>query len=177
MALPRIHAQKQERGNTKRDINDGKPKTGRLVKHTDYSPKCSVQLCDGKASMGALGGCDDGSDNSLGSLRMAGAAVHTEMGHMKAIFSAIIDVALQKNENAQSFKFARSWTDAQTVLQLPSDQIALCYISYLVADDESACEDLLIGFSALQKLRIDSKTLLETNCRALDGNDFSYVRN
>lgn len=56
-----------EKGNTKQVVNDRKPKTGCLLKPTDASPKCSITLCDGEASMHEIGLCNDGSDHSLAS--------------------------------------------------------------------------------------------------------------
>ena len=45
----------------------------------------------------------------------------------------------------------------------------------MVADDDLACEDLLIGLPLLQHLGIDSRTMLENNRATLDGTDFSDV--
>lgn len=53
--------------------------------------------------------------------------------------------------------------------------MALRSISYLVFDDDLACEDSLIRLPVLQHLHIDSKTLLEANRRALHCTDCSDV--
>lgn len=55
--------------------------------------------------------------------------------------------------------------------------MALINITYLLADDELACEELLIGRPVLKDLQIDSISLLENNRAILDGADCSHVGN
>ena len=49
--------------------------------------------------------------------------------------------------------------------------MALKNISFLVADDSTTCEDMLIGLPVLQHLRVDTRTLLEDKISSLDGTD------
>lgn len=41
--------------------------------------------------------------------------------------------------------------------------MALMNVTFLVADDETVCEDLLLGFPVLRYLGVDFPTLLEQN--------------
>ena len=50
-------------------------------------------------------------------------------------------------------------------------------ITFLVADDGLTDEDLLIGLPVLEHLKLDTRTMLERNCRDLDGMDCSQVGN
>ena len=61
-------------------------------------------------------------------------------------------------------------------MQLFTGTLALVNVTFLVADDELAAEDLLIGLPILQHLGIDSKSLLEQKRDLLDGVDCSAVR-
>lgn len=62
-------------------------------------------------------------------------------------------------------------------MQLSSGQLALANVTFLVADDELACEDLIIGLPVLRHLQVDTRTLLENNRAVLDGADCSDVWN
>lgn len=166
-----------DKDETKKEYASGNPKTGRLVTKTDRSPKCTMTLCDGTTTMDAVGRCDDGSDDSLASPRVAEAAALKGIGKLTSIDPVTIEVALRQGKNTQSFTFSRSWLAPRLVLHLSSGRMALCNISFLVADDDLACEDLLIGLPVLQHLRIDSKTLLENNRATLDGTDCAEVGN
>lgn len=62
-------------------------------------------------------------------------------------------------------------------MHLASGQLGLAHISYLVADDDLACEELLIGLPVIKQLQIDTRTLLETNRAVLHGSDCSHIGN
>lgn len=51
--------------------------------------------------------------------------------------------------------------------------MALLTVTFLVANDDTACEDLHIALPVLRHLRIDSRTLLEQKWSALFGTDCS----
>lgn len=53
--------------------------------------------------------------------------------------------------------------------------MALLNVMFLVVDDDTACEDLLIGLAVLRHPLIDSCTFLEQNCNALDGTESSNL--
>ena len=50
-------------------------------------------------------------------------------------------------------------------------------ITFLVADDGLTDEDLLIELPVLEHLKVDTRTMLERNCRVLDGMDCSQIGN
>ena len=159
------------------------PITGRLKKKMSTAkdapdldtPSCKVTVSDGAVSLSTIGRCDDGSDDSLVSRKVAEAAVLQGIGRMKAIEPVTLSVALKAGETAQRFSFSRSWTPPRTVLHLSSGQLALVNVTYLVADGELTCEDLLIGLPVLQHLHVDTRTLLENNRAELDGSDCSNI--
>lgn len=51
--------------------------------------------------------------------------------------------------------------------------MALKNIRYLLSDDPTTCEDLLIGLPVLCHLHVDTRTLLEDNTTSLHGTDCS----
>lgn len=55
--------------------------------------------------------------------------------------------------------------------------MTICTILVLVADDDLACKDLLIGLPFLQHLRIDSIGLLSNNHTTRDGTDCAEAGN
>ena len=61
----------------------------------------------------------------------------------------------------------------RTALQLSSGKFALVNIAFLVAENGLTDEDLLIGLAVLEHLKVDRRTMLERNCRDLDGMDCS----
>ena len=96
---------------------------------------------------------------------------------MKGIEPVHIQVALKSSEDASTFTFSRVWTSPRTILHLASGQLALANVTFLVADDALACEELLIGLPVLRHLQVDTRTLLENNRLSLDGADCSHVGN
>ena len=90
---------------------------------------------------------------------------------MRCITPVRLQVALKAGDEAQSLCFSRTWTTPRTVLHLASGRLALRNVTYLVADDECACGDFLIRLPVLRHLKVDTRTLLETNRASLDGTD------
>lgn len=50
-------------------------------------------------------------------------------------------------------------------------------VTFLVADGETACEDLLVGLPVLCHLGIDSRTLIEEKWSSLEETDCSTIAN
>ena len=50
-------------------------------------------------------------------------------------------------------------------------------VTFLVAEDDLACEELIIGLPVLRHLQVDTHTLLKENRPVLDGADCSHVGN
>lgn len=136
-----------------------------------------MTLSDGRASLDVTGRCDDGSDDSLVSPGTAEKAALKGIGKLTAIEPVMLQVALKKSDAAESLRFSWSWVLPRTVLHLPSGKFALTNISFLVPDDELACEGLIIGSPVLKHLLVDPRTLLDSNRLALDGADCSTVDN
>lgn len=63
------------------------------------------------------------------------------------------------------------------MLHLASGKLAVLNISFLVSDDDLTTSGILIGRPILQHLRVDTKTLLESNRTTLDGTDCASVGN
>ena len=135
-----------------------------------------VTITNGTACLTANGRTDDGSDESVVSSTFAESAVLQGIGTMTNIDKVSLQVALKDSSKAQSFSFSRTWTPPRIIFQLFTGTLALVNVTFLVADDELASEDLLIGLPILRHLGIDSKTLLEQKRDLLDGIDCSSVR-
>lgn len=142
-----------------------------------HGDPCDVTVQDGNASIQSIGRCDDGSDDSIASPKLAKQAVAEGIGRMRKIAPVNLQVALRKTEHAETFSFSRIWTVPRTVLHLSSGQLALLNLSYLVADDDLASESLLIGRPILAHLQVDTRTLLEQNRAVLNGADCSSIGN
>eukprot|EP00178_Gracilaria_changii_P000257 TRINITY_DN1027_c0_g1_i1.p2 TRINITY_DN1027_c0_g1~~TRINITY_DN1027_c0_g1_i1.p2 ORF type:complete len:1106 (+),score=114.18 TRINITY_DN1027_c0_g1_i1:5972-9289(+) len=153
---------------------------GRLTPttHAD-SIACSITVSDGMTSIPTSGRCDDGSDDSIVSPKLAEAAALKGVGKITAIDKVSLPVALKKDgkQDAERFTFSRTWTVPRTILHLASGTLALMNISFLISDDDLACEHLLIGEPVLHHLRVDTHTLLDNNRFALNGSDCSTVGN
>lgn len=144
-----------------------KPRTGRMsekerkVATADpLNPAFTAEVSDGCVSLPAAGRCDDGSDDSLVSPHLAEKAAISGIGKIKGIKPVEIQVDLRKGDEAQSFRFSRTWTVPRTILQLASGELALANLSFLVADDQMTCEELIIGLPVLRHLQVDTRTLL-----------------
>lgn len=134
-------------------------------------------LSDDRASFGATGRCNDGSDVSLKFPALAEAAVIKRVRGLTAIQPATIHVALKQGADAQPFRFRRPMVVSRTILQLPAWQLALDNISFVVSDDSVAAEDMLIGLRILCHLPIDSRMFLETHYAKLDDINCAPVGN
>lgn len=55
-------------------------------------------------------------------------------------------------------------------MDLASEQLALANVTILIAENDLACDDLLIGLPILCHLLVDTRTLLERNHAALAAN-------
>lgn len=154
-----------------------KPTTGRLTHPVNLasSPSCPIVVSDGLATLRGHGRCDDGSDESISSPQLAQKAVVKGIGKMAAISPVTIQVALKESDTPASFTFSRLWTVPRLVLELSAGQMALINVEFLVADDEIACEDVLVGLPILRHLGIDSRTLLERNWSTLTETDCASV--
>lgn len=155
------------------------PTAGRLQQPISpfTSPSCPAEVFDGPSSHSGVARCDDGSDESIASTKMAQDAVLKGIGRMSSITPVRIQVALRDSSEAASFTFSRVWTVPRLVLKLSAGQMALLNVSFLVADDETACEDLLVGLPVLRHLGVDTRTLLERRWGELHNTDCAGVDN
>lgn len=119
--------------------------------------------------------CDDGIDNTLISSNAAQEAV--SMGNRKINkFQPIsFHVGLKKYNSAELFILSRTWTVPRITLNLSSRPLALLNLTFLVADDGLASEDILIGQSILRNLKVDPTHVLEQKREVLNGVDCSHV--
>lgn len=153
---------------------DKPPVTGKIS--TAHSPPgCDILLKDDSASLNCHGRCDDGSDESLASPKIAEAATIKGIGKMRKITPISVQVALRKGENAETFTFSREWTVPRLVLQLSAGPLALLNVTMLVADAELADEDILIGRPVLSHLGIDPRTMLESKRSQLHETDYKML--
>lgn len=158
--------------------SSSKPTAGRLqTSAIDFpnSPSCPIVVSDGTTSLNGTGRCDDGSDDSIASPTIAQDAVLKGIGRLEAITPVAIQVALTASDKPESFTFSRVWKVPRLVMELSAGRLALNNISFLVADANLSCEDVLVGHPVLKHLGIDSRTLLERNRASLDGTDCSTV--
>lgn len=120
-----------------------------------------------------MGRCDDGSDECFDSPTLPQAAAVKGIGRMVAIYPIKIHVSLKEKEigNRATFSFSRTCNVPRLVLKLPARKIALLNVKFLVAEDDTAFEDLLLGLPVLHHLRIDTRTLLKQKWSSLDGTD------
>lgn len=139
------------------------------------STLCPVVVSDGVSSLSATGKCDDGSDDSIASSSVVQQAVLNVIGRLDAFEPITVQVALNSSDKAEEFKLSRVRKVPRHVMEMSSGRLTLTDISYLVSDDVSASEDILIVLPVLQHLGIDSRTQLERNRATLDGTDCSSV--
>lgn len=156
--------------------NNKHPPTARRVAHLDSSPSCTIVLHDEDTSIQCQGRCDDGSDESLISPRIAEAATLQGIGKLRSIKPIVVQVALKEKDKAQTFSFSRQWTVPRLTLQLSAGPLALLNVQLLVADDDLADEDILIGRPVLAHLGVDSRSILEQRRATLDETDCSHLQ-
>lgn len=173
---------KKEESNTKPVKSEPRPagNVGRLADDRDIPdprPTCKVAIADGLSSLDITGRCDDGSDDTVASRKVAEAAVIDVIGRIAKINPVELSVALKKGVDAYKFRFSRAWTVPRTTMHLPSGKLAMMNLSFLVAEGELACENIIIGRSVLEHLSIDTAMLLDRNRQLLDDTDCSAVGN
>lgn len=172
--------QRNKRSKEARNERQNSETVGRIMPTaTGVTPNCSVKVSDGTTFINSTCRCDDGSDDSIGSPKLAEAGAIKGTRKISAIPKVTLAVALKKEteDKAEHFSFLRTRTLPRTVLHLASGNLGLFNISSLVADDDLACEALMIGRQVLQHLRVDTNILLDTNKSALNGADCSDVGN
>lgn len=120
---------------------------------------------------------DDGCDDGITSPKLDETVVLKEISRLKSINQVTIRVSFRQGEKAQEFKFSCTWIMPRIILQLSSGKIDLTNTYFVVADEKSTCEKVLINLPVMKYLRIDSHTILETKRYKIFGADFSMVRN
>lgn len=155
------------------------PTTGRLQEGTilpdRMQPSCAITVSDGIASLPGSGRCNDGSNESIVSPKLSKRATLRGVGKIIATLPVKLNVALKTGQDPQSFSFSRSWTPPKTVLHLAAGNLTLVSVTFLIANDDPSCEDLLIGLPVLHHLQVDTRTLLENRFSSLDSTDCSQV--
>lgn len=157
--------------------NDRKPTTGKLktTVRAHESPSCPIEVYDGPAAHAGMDCCDDGSDESIASPSLVQVAFLKGNGRVKAITPVHIQVALKNSGEPSPFRFSRTGAVSRLILQLFAKRMVLLNVPFLIADDETAFKDLLIGFPVLRHLGANSRTLLEQKWTKLDGTDRANV--
>lgn len=80
---------------------------------------------------------------------------------MSEITPLLIQVALRVSPEQVKLFFSSRWLVPHLVVFTSAGKMALINLTFLVADDETACEDILIGLPVLRHLSIYSSTLVE----------------
>lgn len=92
---------------------------------------------------------------------------------MVAITSIKRQVALREIGNPATFSFSRVWHVPCRVLNLSLGKMAQLSGTFLVADDDTVCQDLPLGL--LRRLWMDSRSLLEQNWSSFDGTNCAGI--
>lgn len=136
---------------------------------------CNITLKDDGASLPWADRSDDGANASIVSSRLAGVAVLKGIGRLKYINPVKVQMALKDDEDSQTFNFSPLWTVSLIILHLLVESLALLGVTFLVADNDLAENDLLIGLPMLEHLVINSKTILENKKAQWNDTDCSNV--
>lgn len=164
----------------KRKSNQGKDGTFALLKTTtrQNSCNCSVTVSDDRNSIESTGRYEEESDDSIVSTKLSESAAIKCISQMSPIQKVSLSAAFKNGttDSAGSLSFSRTCTVRRTILHLASGNLALMDISFLVANDDLACEGLLIGRIVLQQLWVDTNSLLDNNRFAINGADCSEVK-
>ncbi len=149
-------------------------RTGRLTNQSNLSVSdidvpCMIRLADGSSSIIATGRCDDGSDDTIVSSKIAEQAAMDGIGKISRITPVKIQVDLSAGGEAQELSFYTTWTCPRIFLHLAAGQLALFNVRFLVADGVLSSGDLIVGLPVLQHLKVDNRTLLEKDRASLDG--------
>lgn len=107
-----------------------------LIANVSDTLSCKITISDGQVSLIPNGRCDDGSDDSIVSAKLAQRAAIKGIYKIEAIKWVRLQVALKAGDEAQQFIFSRSLTSPSTVLYLSVVQSALENVTLLVDDDE-----------------------------------------
>lgn len=140
------------------------PKTaGRLTQTISAftSQSCPITVSDETVNAAGTGQCDDGSDKNIASPTLEHAAVLKGIGRITAMKPVRLQVPPQGTSEPTTFTFYRKWLMTRLVLRLSSGQTALLNVTFLIADDKTACKDLLVVLPVVRHWGIDSRTLLE----------------
>lgn len=179
--LDKYRAEKKSDGPARNTRSQTSRHVGRLVnkqptmKINDMDTSCPVRLADGSVSVMETGRCDDGSDATIVSPKIAEMAVVKGVGMIYGIKPVKLQVALKDGDQAQEFTCVRPWKRPRVVLQLAAGKLALLNVTFLVTDGDLSSDDLLIGLPLLRHLCVDTRTLLERNSASLDGTDCNDV--
>ena len=123
-----------------------------------------VILSSGNVHVEATGRFDHGSDDSLVSASLAERAIRSNIGKITCIPQTTLRMPINSNNNStNTFVCNRVWTAPRTTFQVPSGNLALQNIAYLVIDGELLTEDLPVGRPILEHLSIDTNTLINSN--------------
>lgn len=105
---------------------------------------CPFVLWDGIASMKGSGRCDDGSDDSIATSKLAQQAVLKGIARLEAIDPVSIQVALTSTDKPESLTFPRVSKVPRLILERSTGRLALTNISFLLSDAALSSEDVLI---------------------------------
>lgn len=154
-----------------------KPSVGRLKRPELVGNRsaCRITVSDKNVMLHGAGRCGDASDDNSISPKLAKSAVLKRTGMITAIVPLTIQVALSANTAAQTFTFSKKKIIPGLSLHLAVSQLALFNVSFLVAEADHSCKDLRVGNIVLQLLGIDCSTLLDLNCKRLDGIDLERL--
>lgn len=119
------------------------------------SSSCPITVPDQSATLNETGSCEDGSDDNLILLYLAEAAVVKKIGRFQEIKPVSVQVALAIDTKTQTFNFSRVSKVSPLVFHLGASPLSLFNFSFLISDDDPACEYLLVGQPVLQYLGND----------------------
>lgn len=136
---------------------------------------CPIKVWDGPATYAEMERCDDSSDESFVSPSLVQTVIVKVIGIMASIAPMKIHVTLKKTGSPATSSFSCTWHVPRLLFKLAARQMALINIIFLVADNDTACEDLLIGLPVLRHLGIGSSTLLQQKWSSLDCTDCAGI--
>lgn len=106
--------------------------------------------------------CDDGVVKSLVLPRVVEGCPLLVVGKVSVVKTKSPN-CIRKDSTLIKCPFLRTWMKQRYILHLSSGNLVLRYMTFLVADNELVCEDLLNGLPILQHLKVDKRTMLEYN--------------
>lgn len=105
--------------------------------------------------------CNADADESIVFHGTAESAVLRDVEKLRKIKPVVVQVALKEHKEAQIFTFSHKWTVSRLLHYLSVGLLVLFNVYFIVADNELAENDLVIGQPILKHLGICSKTMLE----------------